>query len=203
MSTKYRDITILLVLATAASIFLYLFTNYTSDDAFITFRYAKNLATGNGWVFNIGEKVQGNSSPLFTIICTAIIYLVGSDTLPSAIRLILLLSSLASIFLLWKILSQIHEIARFVVLILFALYPKVVLINISGMESPLVIMLMILTFYLIKNKSYTSASFFFGLLLLCRIDSVAWISVLILTTLFAHKNFSFKLIGFMLALYIL
>jgi hypothetical protein len=63
-------------------------------------------------------------------------------------------------------------------------------------------MLMILTFYLIKNKSYTSASFFFGLLLLCRIDSVAWISVLILSTLFAHKNFSYKLIGVMLALYI-
>ena len=29
------------------------------DDAFITFRYAENFASGNGPVFNIGEKVEG------------------------------------------------------------------------------------------------------------------------------------------------
>lgn len=33
------------------------------DDAFIVFRYAENLARGNGPVFNVGEPVEGVTSP--------------------------------------------------------------------------------------------------------------------------------------------
>jgi arabinofuranosyltransferase len=37
------------------------------DDAYITYRYADNLRAGKGLVFNPGERVEGNSSFLFTI----------------------------------------------------------------------------------------------------------------------------------------
>jgi hypothetical protein len=40
----------------------------TQDDAFISFRYAENMASGNGLVFNIGEKVEGFSNPLWTFL---------------------------------------------------------------------------------------------------------------------------------------
>lgn len=40
--------------------------DYTVDDAYITFRYARNLATGYGPVFNPGEKVEGYTNPLWT-----------------------------------------------------------------------------------------------------------------------------------------
>jgi arabinofuranosyltransferase len=36
-----------------------------SDDAFISFRYARNLADGFGPVYNPGERVEGYSSPLW------------------------------------------------------------------------------------------------------------------------------------------
>ncbi len=36
-----------------------------ADDAFITFRYAENLARGSGPVFNAGEYVEGYSTPLY------------------------------------------------------------------------------------------------------------------------------------------
>ena len=32
---------------------------WTLDDAFITFRYAENLAAGHGPVYNLGERVEG------------------------------------------------------------------------------------------------------------------------------------------------
>ena len=32
------------------------------DDAYISFRYAKNFINGHGFVFNIGEKVEGYTS---------------------------------------------------------------------------------------------------------------------------------------------
>lgn len=41
------------------------------DDAFISFRYAENIAAGNGAVFNIGEKVEGYTTFLWVIMLAA------------------------------------------------------------------------------------------------------------------------------------
>lgn len=38
------------------------------DDAFITFRYGRNLAEGQGLVFNPGERVEGFTSLLYTLL---------------------------------------------------------------------------------------------------------------------------------------
>lgn len=38
---------------------------FTIDDAFITFRYARNIAAGHGAVFNPGERIEGFTSPLW------------------------------------------------------------------------------------------------------------------------------------------
>jgi hypothetical protein len=43
---------------------------YTVDDAYIVYRYARNLAQGHGAVFNPGERVEGYSSPLWLIPAT-------------------------------------------------------------------------------------------------------------------------------------
>ena len=40
---------------------------FLSDDAFISFRYARNLLDGHGLVFNVGERVEGYSNFLWTI----------------------------------------------------------------------------------------------------------------------------------------
>jgi arabinofuranosyltransferase len=49
----------LLLLAGAYSIFC-----VTTDDPFITYRYAANLLAGHGPVYNVGERVEGFTSPL-------------------------------------------------------------------------------------------------------------------------------------------
>lgn len=54
------------------------FRQYTADDAFIYFRYAENLAEGHGLVFNIGERVYGNTSLLWT----ALLALAAAGGLP-------------------------------------------------------------------------------------------------------------------------
>ncbi|MEW6051676.1 MAG: hypothetical protein AB1644_11545 [Candidatus Zixiibacteriota bacterium] len=38
------------------------------DDAFISFRYAQNLVNGHGLVYNVGERVEGYTNFLWTII---------------------------------------------------------------------------------------------------------------------------------------
>ena len=42
--------------------------DFLQDDAYITFRYIKNFITGNGLVFNIGERVEGYTTFLWTIL---------------------------------------------------------------------------------------------------------------------------------------
>jgi hypothetical protein len=47
----------------------------TVDDAFISLRYAWNLAEGLGFVFNPGERVEGYSNPSWTLLATAFLLL--------------------------------------------------------------------------------------------------------------------------------
>lgn len=57
----------LAVSAVAAAHVLWL-PRITVDDAFISFRYARNLVEGNGLVFNLGERVEGYSNLLWVLL---------------------------------------------------------------------------------------------------------------------------------------
>jgi arabinofuranosyltransferase len=51
---------------------------HTIDDAYISYRYAKNLARGLGLVFNEGERIEGYTNFLFTCLLAAA-YKLGAD----------------------------------------------------------------------------------------------------------------------------
>jgi arabinofuranosyltransferase len=62
---------VLVALAHAAS-----YGHVTSDDAFISLRYARNLADGHGLVFNPGgERVEGFSNPVLTLLSAGVLEL--------------------------------------------------------------------------------------------------------------------------------
>lgn len=50
------------------------------DDAYISYRYARNLAEGNGLVYNIGEWVEGYTNLLWTLLVAAGLALGGEAT---------------------------------------------------------------------------------------------------------------------------
>jgi arabinofuranosyltransferase len=70
--------------ALAVAVFLPLvvltFAN-TPDDALITLRYAWNLLHHGQPVFNLGQRVEGYSSPLHLLIASAVLLLPGGDAL--------------------------------------------------------------------------------------------------------------------------
>lgn len=63
----------LIFLATLLLAFLVhvFYLQYSVDDAFISFRYAKNLVDGHGLVFNQGERVEGYTNFLWTLLMAA------------------------------------------------------------------------------------------------------------------------------------
>lgn len=56
-------ILLLVVAYLAVSIFTVNATRWIQDDTMIFLQYARNLANGDGLVFNIGERVRGITSP--------------------------------------------------------------------------------------------------------------------------------------------
>jgi arabinofuranosyltransferase len=67
------------------------------DDAFISFRYAQNLARGQGLVFNAGERVEGYTNFLWTVLL-ALCDRLNAD-LPQASVAFALLATMATIIL--------------------------------------------------------------------------------------------------------
>jgi hypothetical protein len=64
------DLALLLLLALLLAL---RFWSHTADDAFISFRYARNLVAGQGLVFNPGERVEGYTNFSWVILSAGVI----------------------------------------------------------------------------------------------------------------------------------
>ena len=51
---------------------------FSVDDAYITYRYADNLVSGHGAVFNVGQRVEGFSSPLHMLLSALLLMIAPS-----------------------------------------------------------------------------------------------------------------------------
>lgn len=68
-----------LVAALAFVLVAWAYRNFTLDDPFIIFRYARNLVAGAGLVYNPGQSVEGFSSPAWVALSSLWILVAGPD----------------------------------------------------------------------------------------------------------------------------
>ncbi|HEY0736078.1 MAG TPA: hypothetical protein VGD69_14280 [Herpetosiphonaceae bacterium] len=54
-----------------------LWPSWMTDDALISFRYAQNLVAGNGLIYNLGERVEGYTNFLWTMLAALVLALGG------------------------------------------------------------------------------------------------------------------------------
>jgi hypothetical protein len=67
--TRYRGLTVTLgLVGLALVIWLGVMREFRLDDSFITYRYAQNLAAGNGLVYNPGETTLSTTAPLYAML---------------------------------------------------------------------------------------------------------------------------------------
>ena len=76
MSSSTRTTLIILLICVLAAGHIW-WLSFICDDAFISFRYAKNLIEGNGLVFNVGERVEGYTNFLWLLVSAAILGIGG------------------------------------------------------------------------------------------------------------------------------
>jgi len=120
--------------------------DYVTDDTYIHLVYARNLAAGQGWSFNPGEPSYGSTSPLWIILLAPAAGGEGSGLL--AARLLGLLAGLASILVFFVLSGRFirNRGFRLAALLLFSTEVWFLRWTASGMESPLVVLMLLLVF---------------------------------------------------------
>ena len=175
---------------------------YLQDDSYVYFEIAKNIASGQGPVVNPNIPTNGYH-PLYVVVITPIYLLVNSSDLITPIYLIQILHLflyISTAILIYNIVKNFSsDLVGLVVSIVWLLNPRVKLIYLSGMETPLQIFLIsLLTCYLIRNfnsheylniRQSITIGVLLGLIFLARMDG-AFISIGVAIMILFEKTYS-------------
>ena len=153
-----------------------LFWNFTIDDAFISFRYAKNLFLNQEIVFNIGEApVEGYSNFLWVIWVTLSFVLNIEIVFFSKISGLILCH--LSILILYKLAFRLTKSKDLscIIILFYVLTPNIALWSVGGLETSLFSCLLLVSVYFFildisvrKNRFIKLSPFSFLLLSLTR-----------------------------------
>jgi len=150
------------------------------DDAFITFRYARNIVNGLGFVYNPGERVLGTTTPLYTLILAALSLATGSQDFPSIAFMLNAVAGTASVGMLYLLGVQIsdHWAPAAAAAALWALAPYSVTFATGGMETELCIMLLLACTYAHITRRCCWLSILSAMALLTRPDTAILLGLL-------------------------
>ncbi len=153
------------------------------DDAYITYRYARNIVRGVGFVYNPGEYVLGTTTPLYTLLLAALGWIAQSEAFP---QISVVLNALADgfstmllYFIAWRLTG--HRLPGLLLGLLWAVAPKSVTFAIGGMETSLYIALMLGAFAAWLAERTRLSAVLAALATLTRPDALIWIGPLALT----------------------
>ncbi len=157
------------------------------DDALYYMQISRNIAEGHGSVFSPGEPTNGYH-PLWMSLLVIVQLLTrsGKEFFIFIILLISVLLNGATALLLKRFLFRIgfHENQQKLGMVLYLFLPWLVLLNLSGLETPLFFMCLIFFFIMIHRvissktnqlREYLLLGVSAGLLFLARTDSVFFI----------------------------
>lgn len=163
------------------------------DDAYIFYTYARNIAAGNGYVFNLGERINGTTSPLYTLLIAVLSLAFGwvqAVTIPFIGYALGIIGLSITVILSQNILRDENAKLRLVPILfpfLFIIHPSLRLA--IGMETFLTLGLLSLTLYKYLRHDLTWASFFAALSILSRPDSVLFAGVLFVDFILRERKF--------------
>jgi hypothetical protein len=149
------------LLAVAVALFAP-YRHFTTDDAFIHFQFARNLAGGRGFSYNADQPTYGDTSPLWVFMLAGtgrLLEVTGvapaasgtADAWRLAAKLLNALSLLAALVVFVHLARRRLPRPRWaaaVVIVLFVLDPWWIKWGMAGMETPLAVMLALLALLL-------------------------------------------------------
>jgi len=155
----------------------------TIDDAYITFRYARNLLAGEGFVFNPGERVQGTTTPLYTLLMAGLGSVSGGTQAPFpwlALGVNALADAGTCLLLYWMGRRLGAGAAGFAAAMVWAIAPYSVTFAIGGLETSLYVLLLTGMIAAYLGRRRTLVGLCAALALLTRPDAILLVGPLIL-----------------------
>jgi arabinofuranosyltransferase len=160
----------------------------TIDDAYITFRYARNLLAGDGPVFNPGQRVLGTTTPLYMGMLAFFALPLGGGAAPFP-EIALLVNALADVLtclLLIRIGSSLRaEAAGWAAALLWAVAPMSVTFAVGGLETSVYVLLLVSVLYFRLRGKFYAVSVLAGLAFLTRPDALILIALVWAELIFA------------------
>ena len=175
-----RALLVLALLVLALWIGFRIQTGLVLEDAWITYRYAENLASGTGFVFNPGERVLATTTPLLALLLGAAGALFGAAHIPLAANVLMLGAALATLFCLHDVVLRTtgSRATALGVAALWAVHPDTLWTTAGGMETPLVVLSMVASLALALRERWNLAAAAAAALCLTRPDGLVWAGVL-------------------------
>jgi hypothetical protein len=158
-----------------AILFFMIYGNLAQDDAYITFRYARNIALSKGFVYNDGEWVLGTTTPLYTIFLALVSYFSKVDVVKIN-TIISTVSLWISAGLLYELRKSLDSSGAFFLALIFITNPF--LRNFIGMESYFLLCIFMLTIWTYHSGKRNVTSLLNGLLILIRYEMI-FLSIII------------------------
>lgn len=150
------------------------FIDYAYDDAYITFRYARNIVDGNGFVYNLEHNFLGTTTPFYTLLLA---FLGFAIEIPLAAGLVSIASLLGCIGVIDRIGRDSGVRFAGAAAALF-LSTNVQVYQIFGGETLLVYFLLVPLAYHLDLRGHTiPAAVLFGLAILCRMDAGLFVAL--------------------------
>jgi hypothetical protein len=148
----------------------------TVDDAYITYRYAANLAAGQGLVYNPGERVLGTTSPAYALLLGSMAFFAGAGALPTISLALNAAMDGLLVVLLFFLVSRMTGgglaggAAGLTAALLYAVDAKSVDFSTGGMESPVFVACVLVTVWLSGKRRYREAAWVAALSVAVRPD---------------------------------
>jgi len=155
------------------------------DDAYITYRYARNIALGRGFVYNVGEPVLGTTTPLYTLLLAGL-SLICSD-FPLLSYSIGVLAWMICVPIMYGIGGLGKREAVGLAAAAFVAC-NTLFLNVLGMETTLYVLLALSTFYLYLKEQPTWAALCAGLTFLVRWDGILVVGVFLFAQMLKSKK---------------
>ncbi|MDB4973732.1 MAG: hypothetical protein JWN48_2073 [Myxococcaceae bacterium] len=144
-------------------------TAWVTEDAYITLRTVDNLVRGHGLRWNIDERVQGYTHPLWMALLTAVYAVTREDFSTIAVGV---LTTLAALIMVLKLSgSSSHALLA---IVLLALSRSFVEFSTSGLENPLTHLLVaaFVLLYAVREAELRWLALCAALIALNRVDAL-------------------------------
>ncbi len=170
-SNKFLPFTLLLLIIALFCIGLKSAYLFTSDDAYITLRYAQHFAEGYGIVWNIGQApLEGYSNFSYVLLASLFYYFhLPTNIIIEIIRAFSLFSFILTLFMMYRTMRLwVSPALSLLPIILLLAYPGTLFWVVSGLETPFFMLLIINTIYYLLKHRYGLAGLFMAIAGLTR-----------------------------------